>query len=109
MASTLAAKAEQQTIDSSTALDVAQPKKDVIAKVRDSQGNVTEQAIVFNEDNPRAMRLAMLPPMRPRPTMPICCSMRSPRVTSKSPAMVACGRRPHKPRGWPPHQDRAGA
>jgi hypothetical protein len=29
------------------------------AKVKDSQGNVTEQAIVFNEDNPRAVRLAM--------------------------------------------------
>lgn len=28
------------------------------AKVKDSQGNVTEQAIVFNPDNQRAMRLA---------------------------------------------------
>jgi hypothetical protein len=29
------------------------------AKVKDSKGNVTEQAVVFNEDNERAVRLAM--------------------------------------------------
>jgi hypothetical protein len=30
----------------------------ITAKVRDSRGNVTEQAVVLNEDNPRAMRMA---------------------------------------------------
>ena len=30
----------------------------VTAKVKDSRGNVTEQSVVFNEDDPRAMRMA---------------------------------------------------
>lgn len=30
----------------------------IVAKVLDSKGNVTEQMVVFNEDNPRAMRMA---------------------------------------------------
>lgn len=30
----------------------------VTAKVKDAKGNVTEQAVVFNEDDPRAMRMA---------------------------------------------------
>lgn len=30
----------------------------VVAKVKDSKGNVTEQMVVFNEDNPRAVRMA---------------------------------------------------
>ena len=29
-----------------------------VAKVQDSKGNVTEQMVVFNEDNPRAVRMA---------------------------------------------------
>ena len=30
----------------------------VVAKVQDSKGNVTEQMVVFNEGNPRAVRMA---------------------------------------------------
>lgn len=30
----------------------------VVAKVKDAKGNVTEQMVVFNEDNPRAVRMA---------------------------------------------------
>ena len=30
----------------------------VVAKTKDSKGNVTEQMVVFNEDNPRAVRMA---------------------------------------------------
>jgi hypothetical protein len=30
----------------------------VVAKVKDASGNVTEQMVVFNEDNPRAVRMA---------------------------------------------------
>lgn len=30
----------------------------VVAKVKDANGNVTEQMVVFNEDNPRAVRMA---------------------------------------------------
>jgi recombination protein RecT len=58
MASTLAAKAEQQTIDSSAALDVAQPKKDVIAKVRDSQGEFAK-ALPAHIDPARFTRVAI--------------------------------------------------